>query len=201
MITDKKTRKEFLAYEKKLYFPEGEKGLLRGLLLNSKEYRVWRYIRTLRYAEYYKNKKSTPLSRLLFAFYHRRKYCLGYSLGFEIPENCFDQGLMIYHFSPVIVNEDARIGKDCRISGNLCIGNKGPGTKSPVIGDRVSLGFGAVILGDIRLADEVRIGAGSVVTKSVLCPGAVAMGVPAAVRDSLTDTGQNGEQEEGWRKG
>lgn len=182
MITSKNMLREYLKYEKSLYFGDEKTALVKGFLLNSKNYRIWNFIKTLRHAEYHKNKKGGFLSQLLFAYYHRRKYSLGYVLGFEIPENCFEKGLRIYHYSSIVINEDARIGEDCTISGNLCIGNKGPGTKSPVIGSHVTLGYGAIIIGDIKIADKVTIGAGSVVTKSIPDVGAAVAGVPASIR-------------------
>jgi len=54
------------------------------------------------------------------------------------------------------------------------------GTK---IGDRVSIGSGAVIMGGITIGDDALIGAGAVVTKDVAA-GATVAGVPARVMAS-----------------
>lgn len=48
------------------------------------------------------------------------------------------------------------------------------------IGDRVSIGSGAVIMGGITIGDDALIGAGAVVTKDVAA-GATVAGVPARV--------------------
>ena len=48
------------------------------------------------------------------------------------------------------------------------------------VGDRVSIGSGAVILGGLSIGDDALIGAGAVVTRDVE-PGAVVAGVPARV--------------------
>lgn len=190
MIRNKKELKEYLAYEKALYFGGKKGSRLQAWLLRSKFYRIWQFLWTLRQAEYHKNRsacggRSPRLlqlwDKMAFIWYHRRKYVLGNRLGFEIPENCFDKGLMIYHIAPIVVNEDARIGADCRITGNFCIGNTGAGTKSPVLGKGITAGWGASVIGDIRIADGVTIGAGSVVVHNVLQEGATVAGVPGKV--------------------
>ena len=94
MIRNKKELKEYLAYEKALYFG-GEKGSrLQAWLLRSKFYRIWQFLWTLRHAEYHKNRstcggRSPRLlqlwDKMAFIWYHRRKYVLGNRLGFEIP--------------------------------------------------------------------------------------------------------------------
>ena len=82
----------------------------------------------------------------------------------------------------MIVNPNARIGKNCQIHGNCCIGNAQLySEESPVIGDNVDIGQGAQILGGIRIADGVRIGAGAVVVKDILEPGVTVVGVPGHI--------------------
>ena len=49
----------------------------------------------------------------------------------------------------------------------------------PHLGDRVDIGVGAVIIGNVTVADNVKIGANSVVTKSIDEDGTVCAGVPA----------------------
>jgi serine O-acetyltransferase len=56
------------------------------------------------------------------------------------------------------------------------------GTKRhPTVGDDVTIGAGARVLGDIEIGDGVQIGANSVVVKDIPA-GAVATGIPATVR-------------------
>ena len=50
---------------------------------------------------------------------------------------------------------------------------------APIIGNNVEVGFGAVIIGKVKIADGIKIGANSVVTKSFLEPNIKIAGVPA----------------------
>lgn len=175
MIRSRNELKEYLSCERALYFPGGWKDLCSGFLMRSKFWRIWRHQKALRLAEYYKNRGW----KAAFAWHHRRKNVLGLSLGFEIPENCFEKGLMIYHIAPIVINEDARVGEDCRISGLFCLGNTGAGTKSPVLGSRITAGWGSCVIGDVTVADGVTLGAGCVVTRPILREGARVAGVPA----------------------
>lgn len=88
---------------------------------------------------------------------------------------------MIYHIAPIVVNEDARIGEDCCIIGNFCVGNTGAGTKSPVLGKGITAGWGSSVIGDVRVADGVTIGAGCVVVCDVIQKGVSVAGVPGKV--------------------
>lgn len=146
-------------------------------LIRPERFYIRRYLRFLRQEEKYTF--SAP-DKLRAFWYKARKNRLGSRLGFIISAGCFDEGLQLEHFGSVIVNPKARIGKNCKIHGNCCIGSDGGyPDDSPVIGDNVDIGQGAQILGGIRIADDVRIGAGAVVVKDVLTPGVTLVGVPA----------------------
>ena len=63
----------------------------------------------------------------------------------------------------VVIHKDARIGRDCLISHNVTVGGKGTCKGVPLIGDRVHVGTGAVILVPITVGDDAVIGANAVV--------------------------------------
>lgn len=184
MIQSKEDLKEYLTCEKALYFGGEKTSLPVSFFLRSKTYRIWQYLWTLRHAEYHKNQKSIG-NRIAFVFFHRRKYILGHRLGFEIPENCVGKGLMIYHIAPIVLNEDARMGNFCCIAGEFCLGNTGPGTGSPILGNGVNVGWGSCVIGNVKVADRVVLGAGCVLTHSVEKPGARVAGVPARIIDKI----------------
>ena len=148
-------------------------------LIRPEKYYIRRYLRFLRKEEKYTF--SSPNEGLAYWFKARQNR-LGSRLGFIISAGCFGENLQLEHYGSVIVNPKARIGRNCIIHGNCCIGSDGGyPDDSPVIGDNVDIGQGAQILGGIRIADGVRIGAGAVVVKDVLMPGVTVAGVPAKV--------------------
>lgn len=149
------------------------------MLLQPEEYQIRKYLRALRMEEYHlRNGNSWRMY-----WWRRKKNILGQKLGFIIyPEN-FGPGLRIWHYGSIIMNPNARVGRNCQIHGNCCVGNSGGDSqKSPVVGDNVNIGQGAQILGDIIVADNVRIGAGAVVVKSIITPNVTVVGVPADVK-------------------
>ena len=151
-------------------------------LIRPEGYYIRRYLKFLRKEEKYLFDKPCCL---LAYWYKARKNRLGARLGFIISAGCFGEGLRLEHFGSVIVNPKSRIGKNCTIHGNCCIGSKGGyPDDSPVIGDHVDIGQNAQILGGIRIADNVRIGAGAVVVKDVLTPGVTVVGVPGKIINS-----------------
>ena len=148
-------------------------------LIRPERYYIDRYVKFLRREEHYTfNKRNS----IMAFWYKARKNRLGSRLGFIISAGCFGEGLQIEHYGSIIVNPKARIGRNCKIHGNCCIGSTGGyPDDSPVIGDHVDIGQGGQILGGIRIADNVKIGAGAVVVKDVLTPGVTVVGVPGKV--------------------
>lgn len=148
-------------------------------LIRPEKYYIRRYLRFLRKEEKY---TFTKPQKLLAYWYKARKNRLGSRLGFIISAGCFEEGLQIEHYGSIIVNPKARIGRNCKIHGNCCIGSTGGfPDDSPVIGDNVDIGQSAQILGGIRIADGVRIGAGAVVVKDVLNSGVTVVGIPGKI--------------------
>lgn len=82
------------------------------------------------------------------------------------------EGTVFFHHGlGCVVHRDAKIGANCSIFSNVVIGNKWHNGEndggSPIIGDRVMIGAGAVILGDVTIGDNSIIGANAVITKNV----------------------------------
>ncbi len=116
------------------------------------------------------------LARLM----HKR---LRVKFGISIPYNTeIGPGFYIGHFGGIVVNEAARIGRNCNISHGVTIGqvNRGERKGVPVIGAGVYIGPGAVIVGAIKVGNGCAIGANAVVTRD-LGDNAVAIGIPARV--------------------
>lgn len=151
-------------------------------VVHDEEYMINKYLKFLRKQEYYINtSKNNKFKSLLALYYERRKHDLGNKLGFYIGPNSCDSGLTLSHHGSIIINPEAKIGKNCIFHGNNCVGNKGKHGDVPIIGDNVDVGFGAVIIGNVRIADNITIGANSVVTKSFTEPSITIAGVPATI--------------------
>lgn len=74
------------------------------------------------------------------------------------------EGLFIQHgFSTIIYAK--KIGRHCWINQQVTIGHSGKGI--PTIGNNVSIGAGAIVIGPITVGDNVRIGAGAIVCMNV----------------------------------
>lgn len=65
----------------------------------------------------------------------------------------------------VYISRYAAIGAGCRIYQNVTIGEVNG--QAPVIGAGCLIGAGAVLVGDIRIGDNVKIGAGAVVCRDI----------------------------------
>lgn len=89
-------------------------------------------------------------------------------------------GIMLDHATGFVMGETAVIGQDCSILQGVTLGGTGKAEEDrhPKIGDRVLIGAGASVLGNIIIGDGAKIAAGSVVLKPVPENCTVA-GVPA----------------------
>ena len=99
--------------------------------------------------------------------------------GAEIGRRFF-----IDHGMGVVIGETAVVGDDVMLYHGVTLGGRSlvRGTKRhPTIGDGVTIGAGARVLGDIEVGDGAQIGANSVVVRPIPA-GAVATGIPANVR-------------------
>jgi serine O-acetyltransferase len=109
------------------------------------------------------------LQRKIFAPIRLLEKLLELIFGVYIPFGAqIGGGLIIYHYHGIIVNGKARIGRDCRLHARVCIGNRFPGDGVPRIGDNVTIGTGACVLGPVDIPSGVVIPANAVVTPKTL---------------------------------
>lgn len=139
---------------------------------------IWTFERLLRKCEYYENCRHDIIGRLYGKWLKYRYVCLSQKLGFSIGFNLCGPGLCIEHYGMVMIN--GKCGKNFRVIGSVVVGVT-EDDKKPIIGDNVFVGFGAAIIGDVFIADNVAVGANAVVTKSITTSGVTVGGVPAKV--------------------
>jgi serine O-acetyltransferase len=140
---------------------------------------TWRFERLLRKVEYLENCRNNPLDKIVCLQARFSLQKLSMKLGFVIARNVFGPGLSIAHGGPIIVHLKAVVGENCRIDRCASIGSIYYPTAPPIIGNNVFIGPGAVINGDIEIADGIAIGANSYVNKSFKEPGITIAGCPA----------------------
>jgi serine O-acetyltransferase len=104
--------------------------------------------------------------------------------GAEIhPLATIGPGLHLVHSSGVVVGTYAVIGKNCRMHHGVTVGpprHSGSGDNLTHVGDNVTMGTHAVIMGGVSVGEGAVIGANAVVTKDVN-PFEIVAGIPAVV--------------------
>ena len=103
--------------------------------------------------------------------------------GIEIhPGATIGPGFFIDHGMGVVIGETAEVGADVTLYHGVTLGGTSieKGKRHPTLGDRVVVGAGAKVLGNILIGEDSRIGANAVVVKSVP-PNSVVVGVPGQI--------------------
>jgi len=116
------------------------------------------------------------LPRLLAEIVHR-------VTGIDIhPGATIGPGFFIDHGTGVVIGGTAIVGTNVTIYQGVTLGGTSLQRKKrhPTIGDNVTVGSGAAVLGDITIGENVKIGANSVVVKDVP-PNSTVVGIPGRV--------------------
>lgn len=106
---------------------------------------------------------------LFYAFGHR--FCRSF-YGIEIRRSAhLGRRLQIGHQHGIVLHDFLRMGDDCVIRQGVTFGIAAaedwvPG-QGPIVGNNVSVGVGAVIVGNVTIGDNVSIGPNCVVTADV----------------------------------
>ena len=138
MIDSKKAYKYFLECDKKALGITKKRPSIIGD-------EIWKFEILLRKTEYYKNsinKNSINKNIIYILLYYipmLRFHHLRVKLGFSIPLNVFGPGLSIAHRGCIVVNGNAKVGKNCRIQECTTIGATNGESFAPVLGDNIFL--------------------------------------------------------------
>lgn len=184
MIKTKKELKDFLKQDAKVYGINNDTILwcIRQHLVDPMHYQSinWKYVKTLRYSEYYfNNRKRNLLYYLKFVYYIGKLRRLSLKTGIQVPMNVVGKGFAIWHWGSVVIGAD-KIGENFRIGNNTLIGKKTPNGTGPKIGNNVYLCAGSMIIGDITIGNNVTIAPNSVVLTDVP-DNCLAGGTPAKI--------------------
>lgn len=177
--------KQLLSDEKKLYL-DNDKSAKQMKKSKHKRYYIWKYLYYFRLCQFYistRTDKNTgrlekKIAKYKYRYYNKKRNKYSYKSGVEIGIGCsIGKNCDIWH-SGVVINADT--GDNCVFHGNNVLGNKGKGKESlnPKLGNNVDVGAGAIIIGDVNIANNSVIGAGAVVTKSFEENGSIIVGVP-----------------------
>lgn len=103
--------------------------------------------------------------------------------GIDIhPGATLGRGFFIDHGTGVVIGGTAIVGDNVTIYQGVTLGGTSLQRKKrhPTVGNNVTVGSGAAVLGDITVGDGAKIGANSVVVKDVP-PNATVVGIPGRV--------------------
>jgi serine O-acetyltransferase len=103
--------------------------------------------------------------------------------GIEIhPGAQIGRRLFIDHGIGTVIGETAIVGDDVTLYQGVTLGGTGKekGKRHPTLGNNISVGSGAKLLGNITIGDNCRVGAGSVVLRSVPANSTI-VGVPGHI--------------------
>jgi len=184
MIKTKNDLDYFIQEDAKANFCSGTSWLKLWLRLiaGSESAHVFKYLRTLRYCEYHCNNLGM-LHKILYALYKVRLHRLGFKYNIRIPENVCGYGVTIYHLAGgggCFVNAK-RVGNYCKFQTGVLLGNAHQSEdEKPIIGNNVTFGPGAKVLGKVVVGDNCFIAANAVVVKDVP-DNSIVGGVPAKI--------------------
>ena len=138
-------------FSKDLYRYYGEKGeSLAKRLLRPKE---------LKYISLFR-KASTSRFKPLKLYYTVKLKLLSYKTHIQIPARTqIGEGFYIGHSGRVIINPEAKIGKNVNISTGVTIGyeNRGARKGAPTIEGNCWVGTNSVIVGNVKIGEDVLI--------------------------------------------
>ena len=174
---NKRQLKEIIKHDKKIYSSNSYFKKIYDIITKRNNRNILKNIIYARKYRFYSDNRTSIIDNLKFLYYSRKNNILGRKNNLELYGK-FGKEIRIYH-SGIIINKNAIIGDNVKLHGFNCIGNKGESKNAPKIGNNVDIGIGAVIIGNIKIADNITIGANATVTKSFLEEGITIAGTPA----------------------
>jgi serine O-acetyltransferase len=104
--------------------------------------------------------------------------------GIEIhPGAKIGKGFFIDHGMGVVIGETTEIGENCVLFHNVTLGGTGKhkGKRHPTIGNNVMIGTGAILLGPIKVGNNVKIGANTFILMQDVPDDTTVAGTPGRI--------------------
>lgn len=145
----------------------------------------FRFVFTLRACSCFS--KYNPIG-IIFRLWNKN---LQSKYGFQFQYTCkIGKGFFMPHFGNIVINNNVVIGENCNVAQGVTLGNIKRGTLkgNPTIGNRVAIGANAVIVGNIKIGDDVLIAPLTFVNFDVPS-NAVVLGNPAKIINYNSSSG------------
>ena len=113
-----------------------------------------------RYTFLYRKSSKYGNKTILGIFYRILKKHYGLKYAVQIPSTAkIGKGLYISHIGNIILNPETKMGENCNIAQGVTIGleNRGKNKGVPTIGNEVWIGANSVIVGKIKIGNNVLI--------------------------------------------
>lgn len=136
-------------------------------------------------------RKCQNTKGIIQKYYRFRLHKLSLKTQIQIPYTCkIGDNFSIGHLGCVIINPGSVIGNHVCVNAGVTIGqeNRGPRKGYPTIGDRVWIGANAVVVGKIKIGNDVLIAPNAFVNIDVP-DHSVVIGNPAVIKhkDNATE--------------
>ena len=120
-----------------------------------------------------------PFSILYRALYRKVRNVYGIDLPYTVK---LGRRVIIEHQGAIVIHGNCCIGDDSIIRQGVTLGNRylERPLEAPSLGERVNVGAGAKILGNVTIGDDANIGANAVVLSDIPS-GQTAVGIPAKI--------------------
>lgn len=133
---------------------------------------------------FYTHWYTKPLFIIWWLYMKHLTYLMGIQTAWNIS---LPESFTIAHFGGITFFP-SKCGKNIYLRQGVTVGHSGSkkDKRTPQIGDNVTFGANAVVIGDIEIGDGTVIGANSVVTKSTP-PNCIVAGVPARIIKKIAE--------------
>lgn len=120
-----------------------------------------------------------PFSIFYRALYRKVRNVYGIDLPYTVK---LGRRVIIEHQGAIVIHGNCCIGDDSIIRQGVTLGNRylERPLEAPSLGERVNVGAGAKILGNVTIGDDANIGANAVVLSDIPS-GQTAVGIPAKI--------------------